>query len=107
MDIQFMVKAAKAAEATGWSIDINGDTWTLTYEEYNPECAFQFEIEAYDEASFIDGLVDAYENFDVEDEADLFVNVENEDEYEDMLEYMEDAKSSIHALANAFKFPKR
>ncbi len=108
-------KIIEIAEILGWSVDFsephNGSTDVnfAKYTSFGQDFNFSVELEGDDLETFIDNIHEYYENFDVDEEAYIWIGSDghgaNGAPYHiaDIVKDMEEAEAMIADLYEAFK----
>ena len=108
-------KITKIAEILGWSVDFsepkNGKTDVnfAKYTSYGQDFNFSVELEDDDMEAFIDNIHEYYENFDVDEEAYIWIGSDGHGKngapyhIADIVKDMEEAEAMIADLYEVFK----
>ena len=108
-------KITEIAEILGWSVDLsepqNGKTDVnfAKYTSYGQDFNFSVELEDDDMEAFIDNIHEYYENFDVDEEAYIWIGSDGHGKngapyhIADIVKDMEEAEVMIADLYEAFK----
>ena len=108
-------KITEIAETLGWSVDFsephNGsiDVNFAKYTSYGQDFNFSVELEDDDMEAFIDNIHEYYENFDVDEEAYIWIGSDGHGKngapyhIADIVKDMEEAEAMIADLYEAFK----
>ena len=108
-------KITEIAEILGWSVDFsesqNGKTDVnfAKYTSYGQDFNFSVELEDDDMEAFIDNIHEYYENFDVDEEAYIWIGSDGHGKngapyhIADIVKDMEEAEVMIADLYEAFK----
>lgn len=108
-------KITKVAEILGWSVDFsepqNGKTDVnfAKYTSYGQDFNFSVELEDDDMEAFIDNIHEYYENFDVDEEAYIWIGSDGHGKngapyhIADIVKDMEEAEVMMADLYEAFR----
>ena len=108
-------KITEIAETLGWSVDFsephNGsiDVNFAKYTSYGQDFNFSVELEDDDMEAFIDNIHEYYKNFDVDEEAYIWIGSDGHGKngapyhIADIVKDMEEAEAMIADLYEAFK----
>lgn len=108
-------KITEIAEILGWSVDVsepqNGKTDVnfAKYTSYGQDFNFSVELEDDDMEAFIDNIHEYYENFDVDEEAYIWIGSDGHGKngapyhIADIVKDMEEAEVMIADLYEAFR----
>ena len=108
-------KITEIAEILGWNVDFsepqNGKTDVnfAKYTSYGQDFNFSVELEDDDMEAFIDNIHEYYENFDVDEEAYIWIGSDGHGKngapyhIADIVKDMEEAEAMIADLYEAFK----
>lgn len=108
-------KITEIAEILGWSVDFsepqNGksDVNFAKYTSYGQDFNFSVELEDDDMEAFIDNIHEYYENFDVDEEAYIWIGSDGHGKngapyhIADIVKDMEEAETMMADLYEAFK----
>ena len=108
-------KITKIAEILGWSVDFsesqNGKTDVnfAKYTSYGQDFNFSVELEDDDIEAFIDNIYEYYENFDVDEEAYIWIGSDGHGKngapyhIADIVKDMEEAEVMMADLYEAFR----
>lgn len=108
-------KITEIAEILGWSVDFsesqNGKTDVnfAKYTSYGQDFNFSVELEDHDMEAFIDNIHEYYENFDVDEEAYIWIGSDGHGKngapyhIADIVKDMEEAEVMMADLYEAFR----
>jgi len=108
-------KITEIAVILGWSVDFSEpqnskvDVNFAKYTSYGQDFNFSVELEADDMEAFIDNIHEYYENFDVDEEAYIWIGSDGHGKngapyhIADIVKDMEEAEAMIADLYEAFK----
>ena len=108
-------KITEIAEILGWSVDFSGpqngkiDVNFAKYTSYGQDFNFSVELEDDDMEAFIDNIHEYYENFDVDEEAYIWIGSDGHGKngapyhIADIVKDMEEAEVMMADLYEAFK----
>ena len=98
MNLKDLTMVAQAAEKAGFEVDYNNNTFTFDYAPYSDGVAYEFQVEANDASDLKYEVLDIFNDFDVEDETDLYAQSGDFGDYDSLYDYMEEARDAVGRL---------